>query len=279
MIENKLVTGLDIDLSTYGLGVIKQPKIIDLINLPFQDSDLVLPFIMIEQYYRQFSENNEDIDVTRFDTIYPIDVLSKGMIAEQAEKDLQENFTDPFIEKKVRYGFLEKFFILIYILFDCEEEDITVDSFQDETIIVIKDKAIIDKINFDVLMKVVFKIFDIDIDSLFENEEDKWIEVTGSEKEKYFIEKFKKKERERREKKRIHLCDYINYVVIGKNRTYDEILSWSYYQLLTVYKASLYEERANVEKQIFMTGMSNMKQEDMTDWRKEIKMVIDKTIY
>lgn len=283
MLENKLVTGLDIDLSTYSLGVIKQPTIKQLVELPFDDSDITYPFVAIEQYYNQAKEyteeNKSELDFSRMDCLNPLEMTSKSLISEEYDRDIQVNYRDVFIERKKRYSFLEIYFLVLSLFFDCSISDFYINNVNGKILITIKDKAIIDENNIEVLNKVILKYFKIDIDSLLEKKEDDWVENTGSKREKELIKKFKEKERKRREKSILHLCDYINIVVHQDKRNYLDILDWTYFQLISTIEISRLKQSFDIGMRILTTGKGLIKTEDIVDWQKESKLKIDNSIY
>ncbi|SUB78754.1 Uncharacterised protein [Peptostreptococcus anaerobius] len=127
--------------------------------------------------------------------------------------------------------------------------------------------------------KVILKYFKIDIDSLLEKKEDDWIENTGSKREKELIKKFKDKERKRREKSILHLCDYINIVVHQDKRNYLDILNWTYFQLISTIEISRLKQSFDIGMRILTTGKGLIKTEDIVDWQKESKLKIDNSIY
>ena len=129
------------------------------------------------------------------------------------------------------------------------------------------------------LNKVILKYFKIDIDSLLEKKEDDWIENTGSKREKELIKKFKDKERKRREKSILHLCDYINIVVHQDKRNYLDILNWTYFQLISTIEISRLKQSFDIGMRILTTGKGLIKTEDIVDWQKESKLKIDNSIY
>lgn len=279
MFENRLMAGLELDLTTYSLGYLRQPTIKELIELPYDDSEIVSPFIWIEQYYQEVIEKSPSCGLSRLDILLILQDLSIDMIKKEKEEDKKKIHQDPFIIKKVRYNFMDKFFNMLFLIYDCSENDIIIENDNDEGfIIVIKDKAIINKENFDVFIKVILKMFNIEPKDIVITE-DKWKTQTNSEKEKHYINKFKKKELERQKKKKLHLCDYINYIVNRDKRNYKDLLDWTFYQLITTFRTGTLIKRSNTDERIYMTGMSTLKAEDITDWQSKTKISIDDTIY
>lgn len=279
MLENRLMAGLELDLTTYSLGYLRQPTIKELIELPYDDSEIVSPFIWIEQYYQEVIEKSPNCGLSRLDILLILQDLSIDMIKKEKEEDKKKIHQDPFIIKKVRYNFMDKFFNMLFLIYDCSENDIIIENDNDEGfIIVIKDKAIINKENFYIFIKVILKMFNIEPKDIVITE-DKWKTQTNSEKEKYYINKFKKKELERQKKNKLHLCDYINYIVNRDKRNYKDLLDWTFYQLITTFRTGTLIKRSNTDERIYMTGMSTLKAEDITDWQSKTKISIDDSIY
>lgn len=279
MLENRLMAGLELDLTTYSLGYLRQPTIKELIELPYDDSEIVSPFIWIEQYYQEVIEKSPSCGLSRLDILLILQDLSIDMIKKEKEEDKKKIHQDPFIIKKVRYNFMDKFFNMLFLIYDCSENDIIIENDNDEGfIIVLKDKAIINKENFDIFIKVILKMFNIEPKDIVVTE-DKWKTQTNSEKEKYYINKFKKKEFERQKKNKLHLCDYINYIVNRDKRNYKDLLDWTFYQLITTFRTGTLIKRSNTDERIYMTGMSTLKAEDITDWQSKTKISIDDSIY
>ena len=165
------------------------------------------------------------------------------------------------------------------LFFDCSEKDITIGVEDSHTIIVIRDKAIINRDNIAILNKIILRFFDIDVKTLSETEDDPWEEQTGSDREKELIKKFKEKEQKRREKNTMHLCDYINIVVHHDNRNYADVLDWTYYQLISTVKIGRLKDNSDIGIKVITTGMSGLSLEDIVDWQKESKLDIDNSIY
>ena len=171
MLENKLVSGLDIDLSIYGLGIIKQPKIIQLTSLPFED--FISPFIMLDRLYDKIQEESDSYqEISKLYLFAEAEILSQKIIESKREQDRKARFFDPYIERKRYYGFIDKITSVLCLLYDCSESDLNIQQEDEGFLFYIKDKAIIDKDNFDVLLKVIYKMFDVDITSILSQEED-----------------------------------------------------------------------------------------------------------
>lgn len=276
MLENKLILGLDIDLTTYGLGIIKQPTIQQLVNLPFDDYST--PFILIEELYKNIDTDNKP---PKLYLLNNLELIMLEQNKKKREEDIKFKFYDPFIQKKKYFGFFDRFFSILLMLYDCEESDLEITSnpVDDSMVIHIKSKAVIDKDNFEVLLKVIFKIFCVDIKAILNHKPDEWVEKTGSASEKQLIEKFKKKDEERQKKNTLHLCDYINYVVLRDNKDYKDILDWTYFQLLNSYRGGSAIDQESFYRDIFTSMQTKMESREIPSWRKDIKIQIDESIY
>ncbi|WP_101773517.1 hypothetical protein [Peptostreptococcus faecalis] len=293
MIESKLMTGQDIDLSQYGLGVIKQPSLKELLELPIKESDITSTFIMIETFYEKMTGLSPSADLYKLDCLSMVNEAVAQMDSEEYKREVQTRYNDVFFKREIRYTFLEKLFLLLSCFFDCNIKDIDIkeDPFEDRkdfkgiVILINKgdsedDKILIDKENFNILLKVIFKILDIDIKSILSRteEDDEWVENNGSAKERKYIEIFKRKERERKKKEVLHICDYINVVVNDSGRDYKEVANWTYYQLINTFKASFLKDRHDMDVKMFTSGNYKIDPKEMLDWKKEIKINIDETI-
>ncbi|HBF2805423.1 TPA: hypothetical protein KN238_000001, partial [Clostridioides difficile] len=108
---------------------------------------------------------------------------------------------------------------------------------------------------------------------IFKDEEDKWIENTGSEREKQLIAHFKEKERKKREKEAYHLCDYINIVQnIDGYIPIDVILKMTYWQLINAYKTKIQFKNYNESLGYAWSFKYQTDMDKMKHWSKEIKI-------
>lgn len=252
-LTDKLIAGSDIDLSSKMLGVIHQPKIQDLINININTNNLTELFSVVEHTHWKMSRD-----------IFVEEVPKKFFLAINTERELIEN-------GKENYSLI----FILSILYNVDMNDINIDIIDNDIVIYIKNTNIlINKDNFDLLLDIVLEMFKIDKKDLHKslNKEDEWIELSGSAREKEMIEFFKQRDRERKEKERLHLSDYINMVVhIGKY-SYEYVLSLTYWQLINTLNSL-----QNIEKYKEMLGYTwsykfDIKSEDNPHWIKEIKL-------
>ncbi|HBF3985809.1 TPA: hypothetical protein KOD80_003860, partial [Clostridioides difficile] len=116
-------------------------------------------------------------------------------------------------------------------------------------------------------------MFCIDKKNLFKDDEDEWIENTGSERERKLIEHFKEKERKKREKEAYHLCDYINVVQnIDGYVPINEILKMTYWQLINTYKTKIQFKNYN-ESLGFAWSFKYQTDAEIEHWSKKIKIL------
>lgn len=252
-LTDKLIAGSDIDLSSKMLGIIHQPKIRDLINMNIDTNNLTELFSVVEHTHWKISRD-----------IFVEEVPEKFFLAINTERELIEN-------GKENYSLM----FILSILYNVDINDINIDIIDNDIVIYIKNTNIlINKNNFDLLLDIVLEMFRIDKKDLHKslNKEDEWIELSGSAREKEMIEFFKQRDRERKEKERLHLSDYINMVVhIGKY-SYEYVLSLTYWQLINTLSSL-----QNIEKYKEMLGYTwsykfDIKSEDNPHWMKEIKL-------
>lgn len=254
-LTDKLIAGSDIDLSSKMLGIIHQPKIRDLINMNIDTNNLTELFSVVEHTHWKISRD-----------IFVEEVPEKFFLAINTERELIEN-------GKEKYSLM----FVLSILYDVDIDDINmdIDTLNNNIYIYIKNKnVLIDKNNFDLLLDIVLEIFKINKKDLHKslNKQDEWIELSGSDREKEMIKFFKQRDRERKEKERLHLSDYINMVVHIGRYSYEYVLSLTFWQLMNTLNSL-----QNIEKYKEMLGYTwsykfDIKNEDNPHWIKEIKL-------
>ncbi|MDI0267187.1 hypothetical protein QIW52_14480, partial [Clostridioides difficile] len=135
-----------------------------------------------------------------------------------------------------------------------------------------KKNAFISREDFGLVSDLILEMFCIDKKNL-ENDEDKWIENTGSERERKLIEHFKEKERKKREKEAYHLCDYINVVQnIDGYVPIDVILKMTYWQLINVYKTKIQFKNYDESLGFARSFKYQVEADKIKHWSKEIKI-------
>lgn len=215
-LTDKFISGTDIDLTSKGLGILHQPKLIDLINNNVDILTVINFFIIVEHTHWKIKKES-----------FGFDDISKFQIALSLEKE--------FIEQdKFNSGFINA----LAVLYNIDKEDIFLDKVDNEIAIFIpKKKVLIKDNNFNLFLDIILNMFyvtDEDTHKSFEGR--KWVRNTGSTREEELIKKFEERLKKKDEEKRFYLSDYINIVVHLGKYSYDYVLSLTYWQLMNSYK-------------------------------------------
>ena len=252
MLENYYITGLDIDLSQYNLGVIYQPSIRELLENSMTNLDFINPIYIIEKTYLDMHQNVDEELLTRFDLMYSIDYLIKDN------------------------GIFNKFKKILCMIYRVESEEILFIEASDvtKTSIFIKSRdVVLNCNNYEKLADIIFEMFYVDKkDFLKEDEDEVWVEKTGSKKEREMIEYFKNKKRKKQQKDSMSLADYINVVCHIKNFTpYKEVVNLTFYQLMNSYKSLVHFDRYKEELGYRWSFKFNFK-DSQKHWSEYIKI-------
>lgn len=279
-IHNNLVCGTPIDLRIFNLGILYQPTVYEYSQLGFDVSEIMSMLVTLIELEKRVKEmeDNEDKPRNKFDLIPLAEIISKSAIEEQRKEEINKSWGKAdLVRKKKYYSFLEKLLIIIMLVYQCDEDEISIVS-ENKMLILIRDKALINEENFEIFFNTLLKMFHINPKDLNFKEE-KWTELSHSEREKELIEKFKRKEAERRRKGVKLLGDFVNVVCLKENRSFAEINSMTIYQLLTLYYASSIKEVSDMQKRLVTSGgFVDVSKIEIEDWEKKIKLDIDDTI-
>ncbi|MCC0764815.1 hypothetical protein IR151_17615 [Clostridioides sp. ES-S-0006-03] len=260
MLENYYVTGLPIKLSET-LGTIYQPTIRKLIELNMVNLEIVNPFLILEKSYSQLC-NEESFELKcKYDTIPILDLMMLTSMKDSSEKV-------ELLSDKIKKS--------LSILYKTDIKNIEyMNNIKTGILIKFDDKkknAFISREDFGLVSDLILEMFCIDKKNL-KDDEDKWVENTGSEREKKLIEHFKEKERKKREKEAYHLCDYINIVQnIDGYVSMDEILKMTYWQLINAYKTKIQFKNYNESLGYAWSFKYQTDMDKMKHWSKEIKI-------
>lgn len=261
MLENYYITGLPIKLGEI-LGTVYQPTIEELIQLDMANLEIINPFLILEKSYSQLC-NKEFFDLKcKYDVI---SILDSNMATSEKDSLEESKLLSNKIKKSLsilyktdikNIEYMNKIKIGILIKFDDKKKN-----------------AFISREDFGLVSDLILEMFCIDKKNLFKDEEDKWIENTGSEREKKLIEHFKEKERKKREKEAYHLCDYINIVQnIDGYVPINVILKMTYWQLINVYKTKIQFKNYN-ESLGFAWSFKYQTDAEIEHWSKKIKIL------
>ncbi|HGT1414827.1 TPA: hypothetical protein ACMV83_002578 [Clostridioides difficile] len=261
MLENYYITGLPIKLSEI-LGTVYQPTIEELIKLDIANLEIVNPFLILEKNYSQLC-NNEFFNLKyKYDAIPILDlnILESDKDSSKKTESLSDKIKKSLsilYKTDIRnIEYMNNIKIGILIKFDDKKKN-----------------AFISREDFGLISDLILEMFCIDKKNLFKDDEDKWIENTGSEREKQLIAHFKEKERKKREKEAYHLCDYINVVQnIDGYVPIDVILKMTYWQLINVYKTKIQFKNYNESLGYAWSFKYQTDMDKMKHWSKEIKI-------
>ncbi|MCC0705104.1 hypothetical protein IC213_18775 [Clostridioides sp. ES-S-0049-02] len=260
MLENYYITGLPIKLGET-LGTIYQPTIEELINSDMANLEMVNPFLILEKSYSQLC-NEESFELKcKYDTIPILDLM---MLTSRKNSSEKVELLSDKIKKSLS------------ILYKTDIRNIEyMNNIKIGILIKSEDKkknAFISREDFGLVSDLILEMFCIDKKNL-ENDEDKWIENTGSERERKLIEHFKEKERKKREKEAYHLCDYINVVQnIDGYVPIDVILKMTYWQLINVYKTKIQFKNYDESLGFARSFKYQVEADKIKHWSKEIKI-------
>lgn len=263
MLENYYVTGLPIKLSET-LGTVYQPTIRELIELNMANLEIVNPLLILEKSYSQLC-NEESFELKcKYDAIPILDLM---ILTSRKDSSKKVELLSDKIKKSLS------------ILYKTDIKNIEyMNNIKTGILIKFDDKkknAFISREDFELVLDLILEMFCIDKKNLFKNDEDKWIENTGSKREKQLIERFKEKERKRKEKEAYHLCDYINVVQnIDGYISMNEILNMTYWQLINTYKTKIQFKNYDENLGYAWSFKYQIDTDKMKHWSKEIKIPI-----
>lgn len=251
MLENYYITGLDIDLKKYNLGVISQPTIKDLLDKGKTNLDFINPMYIIEKTYLEIHKDSDVEILTRFDLMCSIDHITQS-------------------------GVFNSFIGILCTIYKIEPEEINYIEATEVTkgSLFIKDREVVlNSDNYEKLSDVIFEMFYVDKeDFLKEDEDEMWVSKTGSKKEKEMIEYFKNKKKKEREKNSMSLADYINVVCHIKNFIpYREVINLTFYQLMNSYSSLVNFDRYKEELGYRWSFKFNFK-DNQKHWSEYIKI-------
>ncbi|HGM1374800.1 TPA: hypothetical protein ACKONX_002765 [Clostridioides difficile] len=261
MLENYYITGLPIKLSET-LGTVYQPTIEELIKLDIANLEIVNPFLILEKNYSQLC-NNEFFNLKyKYDAIPILDlnILESDKDSSKKTESLSDKIKKSLsilYKTDIRnIEYMNNIKIGILIKFDDKKKN-----------------AFISREDFGLISDLILEMFCIDKKNLFKDDEDEWIENTGSEREKKLIAHFKEKERRKREKEAYHLCDYINIIQnIDGYVPINEILKMTYWQLINTYKTKIQFKNYN-ESLGFAWSFKYQTDAEIEHWSKKIKIL------
>ncbi|EML6501632.1 hypothetical protein PIT23_003036 [Clostridioides difficile] len=260
MLENYYITGLPIVLNNM-MGTIYQPTIEELVKLDMVNLEIVNPFLILEKSYSQLC-NEESFELKcKYDTIPILDLMMLTSRKDSSEKTellsdkIKKSLSILYKTDIKNIEYMNNIKIGILIKFDDKKKN-----------------AFISREDFGLISDLILEMFCIDKKSL-QDDEDKWIENTGSERERKLIEYFKEKERKKREKEAYNLCDYINVVQnIDGYVPINVILKMTYWQLINAYKTKIQFKNYDESLGFARSFKYQVEADKIKHWSKEIKI-------
>lgn len=247
-LENYYISGLPIKCKD--LGTIYQLTIREMFEIGVTHNELVVPFIALEKVFI------ESDFYSKFQVLKELHTLSE--LLKQANSDSLDIYGSIIESLKLLYKTNDISYVQMEniegILVECKDY-----------------KCAITINNFDSLCNIIFEMFGIDKQNLFKDDGEVWKENTGSDREKKMIEYFKNKNKKKKEKETLNLCDYINIVTNLGNYTYDEVLSMTYYQLISSFKTLVTLQKYNEELGYRWSFKFNI-EDKQKNWITEVKL-------
>lgn len=240
--------GLDIPLEKYGLGTIKQPKLIDYIRNESVVEMIYLPFVMNDIIINQ-SENSE-------------------LLYELKDKMGSLTFMLMNCYQSKRFDIIASLNNSLSLLYECNP------TINEDFSISIKDAKINDS-NFDMLCDLVLDISRIDKSKIkFDKISKK--EMTEIEKEferrrKKYLEQSKGKKKE----DDLSILDIANMIIHGTKFDYSDVLNMTIYQIKNTFNAMNSKESYEVGTLYKISPKFETGKEALGHWTEKIK--IDKS--
>lgn len=238
--------GLDIPLDRYGLGVIKQPKLIDYISKEVDIETFYLPFIMSDILISQVDDKESLIKIKDR-------VGSLGFILVNCYQTKRFDIINSLIESlKLLYN----------------NENVVIG----ESLNILIDDVEINNHNFDILGNVVLEMMKIDKSKLkFDKPKKK--EMSDIEKEferrrQKYLEMTNKKDKN----EPLTLVDIANVVVHSGTFKYEDVLNMTIYQLKNSFDIINKKEAFDINTLCRVSPKFDMSKEKYEHWTEKIKL-------
>ena len=228
--------GLDIPLEKYGLGSIKQPKIIDFLSKDIGIDSFYYPFMINDVIVGQ--SKDKDLVIKLKDSIGDFTFLLMNCI--------QNNRED------IIYSLKQS----LMLLYDTENIKIT------EEFTMKIDDIEINNSNFNILCDTVFEMFKVD-KSKFKFDIPKQEELDPITAR---FEMLRKKHREKvGNKNEVSLIDIINIIIHSSSLKYDDLLNFTVYQIKNTFETISSKDSYETMMQYKLSQKFDIK-EDVKNW-------------
>ena len=228
--------GLDIPLEKYGLGNIKQPKMIDFLSKDIGIDSFYYPFLINDITIGQ--SNDKDLAIKLKDSMGDLTFLLMNCI--------QNNREDMIYALKKS----------LEVLYDTENIEIT----QEFTMKV--DDIEINNSNFNILCDIVFEMFKVD-KSKFKFESPKQEELDPITAR---FEMLRRKHREKvGNKNEVRFIDIINIIIHSSKFKYEDLLNFTVYQVKNTFETISSKDTYDTMLQYKLSQKFDVK-EDVKSW-------------
>ncbi|WP_312286753.1 hypothetical protein [Terrisporobacter sp.] len=250
LFTKEYLTGRNIDLSKYNLGIIRQIRVDEFMNgYDYDLIDFVKPF-----YLEQSLDLNKDISENQVHFTYFY------LLSQEDDKILQE---------------LIKSLIFLYQLDDTKDnngnyENIILFSTDDRLVLILKKDgepfAFIDDSNFNILSQVMLEM------CYFDKPEPE-PETKGDPE---LIEKMKKRrmeyEKKHNKKKSIQFEEIVRQVMYARGLIYNDIKNWTIWQVKDVHVVECLKESSDKSYLLATNPYSGMNLKEVKNWKYETKL-------
>lgn len=243
--------GLDIPLEQYNLGVIKQPKLIDLINKDKDLQDVYIPFLM-NDYAIENSKDKIELSklIKEVGSLTFFITMSYQMKRVEMINSLIDSLKFLYQTDNVNLG----------------SKNITIDN-----------HIVIDDSNFDTLTNVILEMFKIDKSKIdFKSKEE---DLYAGLSEEMIIAKKKYLERVGKSKKKegISFVDIVNIIIHSNNTIdYNSVLNMTIFQIKNTFEIINAKESYEFNKLVRISPKFDTSKEKHEHWTEKIKL--DKSI-
>ena len=238
--------GLDIPLDKYGLGKIRQPRLIDFIEKDIDISSFYSYFVLNDFFIGQMKEENKEDVLKLKDALGSLGFLLNFACRDQKVKD--------------------KLIEALCLLYNTNNIHIHNDS------VILVDNILITNDNFDSLCNVVLEMLKIDKSKLkfsSESYDDRVISDKMLAAKKRFMDMNKNKNKK---DKSITMIDIANIIVHSCGIDYEKVLNMTIYQIQNSFDIVNAKESYDVNTLYRVSPKFDMSKEKFEHWTEKIKL-------
>lgn len=238
----ELVTGEDINLKEFNLGIIKQPKVANFMS-ELDIIDFLKPFYMVRHWNNNDAFKEKELP---FSIYYSLSQKNNALMLD----------------------------LILYLIVLYDTKDIKLINCGDDGVkIHIKNKggieSFIDDSNFNILSKIILEILSYD-----EPKKEEKQKIEGSAEDIALFEKYEREYKEKQAKKNaIYFEEIVRQVIHMRKTTYDEIKNWTVWQLQDTYKSEKAMEDYQLTWKLALAGA--YKGKEIPQWYTNNKLMRD----